>query len=163
MWWKSIPWKRARGFGIRVIADDGGNGEAQFPGLVAVQQVRQAVQMLRDEEGHARRMRHQVETPAHVEPGRQRLEFPAKALQVEALELPFHPHEEEFGFGILVLIGVRDVGAVAVQQVGDTGHQTFPVGTIDEQNGSIPHGPFRVAFLAGYRQRVRYTPRVCYH
>ena len=118
--------------------------------------------MLRDEEGHARRMRHEVETPAHLEPGRQGLEFPAKALQVEALELPFHPHEEEFGFGILVLIGMGNVGAVAVQQVGDTGHEALPVRTIDEQNGSVPHGPFRVAFLAGYRQRARYYLGVCY-
>jgi len=43
-----------------------------------------------------------------------------------------------------MLIGMCDVGAIAIEQVGDTGHQPFPIGTIDEQNGSVPHGDYRV-------------------
>ena len=119
--------------------------------------------MLRDEDGHPGRVRHQVEAPTHVEPGGQGLEFLAKPLQVEPVQLPFHPHKEESGFGVLMLIGMCDVGAVPIQQVGDARHQPLPIGAIDEQNGSIPHGSYRVSFLMGYRHMVRYYPGVCYH
>ena len=39
----------------------------------------------------------------------------------------------------LMLVGVRDVGAKPVQQIGDARHQPLSIRTIDQQNGSISH------------------------
>jgi hypothetical protein len=43
-----------QGLALRVVADDQRNSAAEFAGLIAVEKVRQAVQVLRDENGHAR-------------------------------------------------------------------------------------------------------------
>jgi hypothetical protein len=111
----------------------------EFSGLKAVEQIGQTVQIPGYEDRHPRGLRHQAEAPAHLESGGQGLELFAKPKQVERLQLPLHPHEKELGFGVLMLIGVGDVGAVLVEQVGDARHQAFAVRTIDEENGGIPH------------------------
>ncbi len=76
-------------------------------------------------------------------PGGQGLELGAKRRQVEARQLPFHAHEEQFGFGVLVLIGMGDIGSVLVQQVCHARYQALAVRTIDEENGGVPHAYFR--------------------
>ncbi len=50
--------------------------------------------------------------------------------------------EELPGFGVGVLIRVQDVGAVAVQDLGEGGHQAAPVGAGDQQrrDSSGGHG-----------------------
>ena len=42
-----------QGFGIGVIADDRGDGAVEFPGLLAVEEVHEAVEVLGDEDGDA--------------------------------------------------------------------------------------------------------------
>jgi len=61
-------------------------------------------------------------------------EFPG---QIEILKRPFDAHEEQAQLVILVLIGVQDIGAMRIEEVGNGGHQAFPVGTINQQNGSV--------------------------
>src|ERR1039458_6737754 len=100
---------------IRVIADDQGNYAGEFSSLVAVQKIRQTVQILRHENRHPRRLRPQVEAPAHLQCGGQVLKLLAKRKQVERRQIPFPPHKEELGLGVLMLIGARDVGAVPVK------------------------------------------------
>jgi hypothetical protein len=56
-----------------------------------------------------------------------------------AVEIPFHAHEEQAKIVIVVLIGVEDVGPVFVQQPGNTGHESLPVGAVDQQNGCVLH------------------------
>ena len=124
---------------IRVIAHDQGDHAVEFSGLMAVKEIGQTVQVPGYEDRYPRRLRHQAEAPAHLESGGQGLKLFAKPKQVEGLQFPLHPHEKELGFGILMLIGVGDVGAVPVEQVGDARHQALAVRTIDEENGSIPH------------------------
>jgi len=38
---------------------------------------------------------------------------------------------------VLVLIGMQNVGAVGVKEIGDGGDQSFAIGAIDEQNGGV--------------------------
>jgi hypothetical protein len=59
--------------------------------------------------------------------------------RVEALEGPFGAHEEEAGLVVLMLIGKQNVGAVAVEEAGDGGDETFPVGSVDEEGGGVLH------------------------
>src|ERR1019366_4872574 len=129
---------------IRMIGDDQGNRAVELSGLKAVEEIGQTVQVAGYENGHPRGLRHQAEAPAHLESGGQGLEFFAKPKQVERRQFPLHTHEKELGFGVLMLIGVGDVGAELIEQVGDAGHQALAVGTIDEENGGIPHTSHKV-------------------
>jgi hypothetical protein len=43
-----------------------------------------------------------------------------------------------------VLIGVQDVGATHEEQARHTRHQALAIGAIDQQNGRIFHGSFRL-------------------
>ena len=61
-------------------------------------------------------------------------EFPR---QIEILERPFDTHEEQAQLVILVLIGMQDICAMRIEEIGDGGHQTLAVGTINQQNGSV--------------------------
>jgi hypothetical protein len=58
-----------------------------------------------DENGDARDIRRHLELPLHLQVRRNRLEFTAESEQIESVQPPLHPHQEEAGFVILVLVG----------------------------------------------------------
>jgi hypothetical protein len=58
-------------------------------------------------------------------------------IQRKAGQIPFHPHQEQLEFSVLVLVGVQDIGVVLVEKIGNGGHQTFLVGATDEQDGGV--------------------------
>ena len=60
--------------------------------------------------------------------------------EIEALSCPLDAHEEEAGFRVLVLVGMGDVGAVAVEQTSYGGDQSFAVGGVDQEYGCAGHG-----------------------
>jgi hypothetical protein len=60
--------------------------------------------------------------------------------QLEAFQGPFHPHQEQAGGAVLVLVGVQDVGVVPEQEVGDGGDQAFFVRAGDQEYGGVAHG-----------------------
>ena len=60
--------------------------------------------------------------------------------QVEAFQRPFHPHQEQPGGAVLVLVGVQDVGVVLEQEVGDGRHQAFFVRAGNQENSGVAHG-----------------------
>jgi hypothetical protein len=39
-----------------------------------------------------------------------------------------------------VLIGVEDIGAVFVEEIGDGGNKSSTVGGVEQQDGSLVHG-----------------------
>ena len=61
------------------------------------------------------------------------------AVQIETVKIPFHAHQEERLGGILVLVGVQDVGLVGIQKIGDGSHETLAIRASDQQNGGVPH------------------------
>ncbi len=61
-------------------------------------------------------------------------------IEVEIRQVPFHPHQEQFQLGVLMLVGVQDVGIVQQQKVGDGGDQTLLVGAGNQQDGGMAHG-----------------------
>ena len=78
-------------------------------------------------------------TPVHVKARRDRFKPLAKEFsrQIEIFERPFDAHEEKAQLVILVLIGMQDIGGMGIEEIGNGGHQAFPVGTINQQNGSV--------------------------
>src|ERR1019366_4504015 len=101
--------------------------------------IRQAVKVLGNKDRNPRHFRHRLELPPHPEfPGRLFKLRPERA-QVEGVQRPFHAHEKQPGFMVLMLIGVRDVRAIAVKEACHSRHQTLTVGTVDKENGCISH------------------------
>jgi hypothetical protein len=104
-----------------VIADYQWNLAMQFTGLLAVQGVGQAMQVLRYENGDSRDLRHHLKLPLHLQVGRDGFEFGAEGAEIEPIQPPLHAHEEEPAFVILVLVGVRDVRSVSVEEPRNAG------------------------------------------
>ena len=58
---------------------------------------------------------------------------------VEVLGIELHAHEEEAGFLISVLVGMEDVAAVPVDEVGDGGDFALAVGAGNQEYGGVLH------------------------
>lgn len=57
--------------------------------------------------------------------------------EVEIGQRPLDAHKKQAEFIILMLVGMQDIGAVGVEKLGYGGDQSFAVGAIDEQDGSV--------------------------
>ena len=152
MWWKGTPWNCASGSASRVVADDGDDVAGELAGVPAIEQVGQAVVVLADEERQARAARRALEAHLHGEARGDVGEGGVEAVatverQREAVELPLDAHEEELELGVLVLVGVHDVGAVAVEELGDGGDDAALVGAVDEQRRRVTHAGVALQFL----------------
>src|SRR5580658_5411223 len=122
-----------------MIAHHYGNDTAQLSRLVALQNIHQAMQMLRDKYGHARSLVHQLELPIHLEFGRENLELLAKLLDVESVQRPLDAHKKEPSIVILMLVGVNDVRSVTVQKASDPGDEALAVRAGDQHDGGVFH------------------------
>jgi len=60
-------------------------------------------------------------------------------IDVEIFGIELDAHQEEAGFFIGVFVGVEDVAAAAVDEVGDGGDFAFLVGAGDEEDGGVLH------------------------
>ena len=60
-------------------------------------------------------------------------------IDVEVFGIELNTHQEESGFFVGVLVGVQDVAAVSVDEVGDGGDFAFAVGAGDEEDGGVLH------------------------
>lgn len=96
-----------------------------------------------DENGDARFFAGKIQFPLHLEflGDWRELLLELRGIKREARQVPFHAHEEQILFGILMLVCVQDVGVVPIEKVGDCRNQTFAVGTIDQQGGGVFHRP----------------------
>ena len=62
-----------------------------------------------------------------------------REVDVEIFGIELDAHQEEAGLFVGVLVGVQDVAAVAVDEVGDGGDFAFAVGAGDEEDGGGFH------------------------
>ena len=60
-------------------------------------------------------------------------------IDVEIFGIEFDAHQEEAGFFVGVFVGVQNVAAVAVDEVGDGGDFAFGVRAGDEEDGGVFH------------------------
>lgn len=94
-------------------------------------------------------------------------------IEVETVQIPFDSREEEPELTVLMLVSMKDVRAVLIEKLGDTGDDPPAVGTIDQQNGGalqndtplldscregmrLPH-PARWAHIINYQGILRNT------
>ena len=74
-----------------------------------------------------------------------------REVNVEVFGIEFDSHQEQAGFFVSMFVGVEDVAAVAVDEVGDGGDFAFGVRARDEEDGGGFHsleGAPSAAFLA---------------
>ena len=95
--------------------------------------------VFRDEDRHSRRRARPDQAPVHLEPAGQVSELfsQARFVEIEGAWIPFHAHEKEAETVVLMLVGVENVAAVIGQKTGHRRHNTFAVGTMDQQNCRI--------------------------
>jgi hypothetical protein len=129
-----------------VIGYDDSDLTRQLAGSGAMQQVGDAVQIVGTEDGNAWAAASAMQLPVHLKLVGERGEFAGEdgetfmngvALDRIAFQSPLHTHEEEAQLVILMLVGVKDVGALRVEQAGDASHQAFPVRAVDEQDCAV--------------------------
>ena len=128
--------QRARGL---VVADDEREVAAELAGLVAQQQVREAVQILRDEEGDVLRGGCELDAPVHLEFGRwARRPRGMRLREACGVGGELDADKEEAKLDVLMLVGVEDVDVVALdQEIDDGGDDSLAVGTVDEEDGDL--------------------------
>jgi hypothetical protein len=139
---------------IRVVAHDQRDLAAELPGLVAQEQVVEAVVGARDEDRHAFHVIRPGEAPGHREArgdlGERALERQAVGEQLGDVEVD--ALEEEARLRVGVLVGLEDVGAVPVKDLGQRGDDPAAVGAADEQRrglgGARGHGRSSLAGFA---------------
>src|SRR5579871_3181503 len=85
----------AKRLGVRVIADYKRNGTVEFARMMAMEKVRQAMQIARHEDRNASFFGCEADTPAHFEPGRNLRKFVPERIDIKIGDLPFDAHEEE--------------------------------------------------------------------
>jgi len=131
------------GLGVGMIGDDERNFAGEFAALVTVEEIDEAVIVLGDQDDHARAMRGLCQAPVHLElfgDGREMFgeisevfigEVFLSQINVEVFGIELDAHEEEPGLLVGVFVGVEDVAAVAVDEVGDGSDFAFLVGAGD--------------------------------
>src|SRR5579862_3702967 len=134
------------GLVVRMVGDDEWNVAGKFSALLAVKQVDQAVIILRDEDDHFGTMSRPRQPPLHAERLGNRGEVSCeiakirlREVDVEVFGIELDAHQEEPGFFVAMFVGVQDVSAMAVDEVGDGGDFSLAVGARDEQDGGGFH------------------------
>ncbi len=150
--------------GVFVVADDEGQVGAEFAGLVAMEEVGEAVRVLRDEEGDVLELVGELDAPVHAELLGDGLEGGAEGglVEVGGVGRELHAHEEEAELVVLMLVGVENVGAALVEQRRDAGHQALLIRAVDEQNGGIFHVDTSLCHCGGSAAAAAGARRVCW-
>ncbi len=123
---------------VRMIGNDERDVAGEFAALVTVEEIDEAVVVFRDQNDHAGPMRRLRQTPFQLElfgDGREVFaeggEIFVGEIDVEVLGIELDSHQEESGLFVGMFVGVQDVAAVAVDEVGDGGDFAFGVGAGD--------------------------------
>ncbi len=127
---------------IFVVAHYAGYVDVPFAGLVACQNIIQAVAHLAYEDGHARLYVVEVQAALHVvSAGIQCVDvFLDFVLRYEeTVQFPFHAHEEYTFHPVDVLVEIDDVATVVCYEFCQFRYYSFPVGAVQKQDGCWFH------------------------
>ncbi len=138
-----------------MVAHDQGDVAGELAGAVAQEQIVEAVVVARDEDRHALALAGQEQAPLHLEAAGHLRDGPleARAVGPHLGEVEADALEELAGQGVRMLVGVEDVEAMPVEQLGQGCDDAAPVRAGHEQGpglgGGRPHGGrFSVAGLS---------------
>jgi hypothetical protein len=119
---------------VRVVGDHDGDVDGELTATRSGQEVDEAVRLARHQDADARHVVGEADGAVHVEAVDERSERGRDLVtrEVATLERELDPLEEDAVGAVGVLLGVDDVAAVPVHEVGDRGHHAGLVGTRQE-------------------------------
>src|SRR6185437_15540561 len=131
------PVEIRNGFVVGMIRNDERNFAGEFATAVSIEKIGEAMIVFGNQDGHSGSTRGLGQPPCHVEAFRDRVEVAGKISQVdvEIRGIEFHPHQKQIRTFIGVLVGMQDVPVVAIDEVGDSRHNTFLIGTAEQKDG----------------------------
>ena len=145
------------GLDVRVIADDDGNFAGEFPAVLAIKQIDQAVIVARDEDRDFGAICGEGDAPLHLEAVSDGLEMLREFSHVdgEAGHVPFDAHEKEISLSVQMLVGMESVAVRAINEIVDRGVEAFLVGAADQKDAGVLHAALllmitRDGFLPGF-------------
>src|ERR1700740_933670 len=105
--------------GVQVIADDQGKLTGKFPVTLSIQQIHEAVIVLRNKNRDAWSVIAQADDPIHAKLVRNGAKGAVKVFQVqsESLEVPFDAREVVALFTGLMLLEMQDIAVVSVDKL----------------------------------------------
>jgi hypothetical protein len=108
---------------------------------VAIEEILQAMVILRNEDGYAWAAAGVGEPPVHLEVAGNGSEALGKLGQVKikVRRVELDSGQKKIGFLVSVLIGEQDVAVVAKDKIGNRGDDSFAVGAGDEKDGGVGH------------------------
>src|SRR5580700_188868 len=127
--------------GVGMIADHQREIAPQFSVSLPIQQIDQAMVVLRNEDGHARTAIAQGDTPVHAELVSDRAKRAVEVfhIQTEARQVPFDARQEVALFTSLMLLEVQDVAIVAIDEFGDSSIQALAVRALHQKHCGVLH------------------------
>ncbi len=128
--------------GITVVADDQRDVAGQFATLVPMQEIGQAMVVLRDHDGHACTLLWEIELPLHLQTLGDRAEVLAERIgfNSRATQVPLHAHEKQVVLRILMLVGIAIIGVMPIKEIRDRSDDAFLVWAGNQQGGRVFHG-----------------------
>jgi hypothetical protein len=126
---------------IGVVGNDQRDFAAKFATLVAVEQILQAMVILRNEDRDAGAVGGVCEPPVYLEVAGDESKSIGKLgkVKIEICRVELYPGQKEIGFLLSMLIGEQDVAVVAKDKFSNRGNDAFAVGAGDEKDGGVVH------------------------
>ena len=119
--------------------------------------------VLRDKDSYGRAHSRIRQLPFHIKALGQLFEFFVKSgfVQIEFGQFPLDAHEKQPEVVILMLIGVKNICAVSVQETGDLSDDSFLVGAMNQQNSGVRHSLTMIAYGACAAGGVKWAIGLC--
>src|SRR5438128_5326027 len=138
------------GLAIRMIRNYARNIARQFPTLMAIKQIHQAMIVLGNQNRHSLANIRQYQPPLHVEFTRDPREVMDQIAQrkIQFSRIKLHPHQEGVGIVIAVFIGMKNVAAVLRNKSRDSSNNTFAIRAAEEKDRRLLHAMNRVTYTS---------------
>src|SRR6266704_2093412 len=124
---------------IRVIADDERDFAVQLAAFPTIKQIGQAMVVVRHKNRHPRPDLRELQSPVHLKPPGNRRKFYSEPLCVEnePAQVPFDSGQKKAQVRVLMLVGMKDIGVVAKEEIRHHCDDPFAVGAIDQHDGGL--------------------------
>ena len=124
---------------VRVIADDERDFAVQLAAFPTIKQIRQTMVVVRHKNRQPRPDLRELQSPVHLEPPGNRRKFSSESLciEIEPAQVPFDSGQKQAQVRVLMLVGMKDIGVVAEEEIRHHGDDPFAVRTIDQRDGGL--------------------------
>ena len=130
---------------VGMVGNDQRYIAVEFAALMPVEQVLQAMVILRDEDGDAGAIAGAGEPPLHLKvagDGSEALRKLGK-IKIKFCRIELNPRQKQIGCLVSMLVIEKNVPAVPEDEIGNRSNHAFAVGAGNEKDGGVVHRNFR--------------------